>query len=120
MLDCGAAHIIMPDIAWCGGLTETRKIAAIADSYHRPIAPHDCQGPVVLQASVHMSLSAPNVLIQESVRAFYASWYGELVDNVPAPKDGYFLPPEGPGLGLALLPAVARRADATVVISKAD
>jgi len=120
LMETGAAHIIMPDIAWCGGLTETRKIAAIADSYHRPIAPHDCQGPVVLQASVHMSLSAPNVLIQESVRAFYSSWYGELVDNVPAPVDGYFLPPEGAGLGLSLLPEIVKRPDATVIISKAD
>ena len=120
LMETGAAHIIMPDIAWCGGLTETRKIAAIADTYHRPIAPHDCQGPVILQASVHMSLSAPNVLIQESVRAFYSSWYGELVDNVPAPVEGYFLPPEGPGLGISLLPEIAKRADATVVISKAD
>jgi len=120
LMETGAAHIIMPDIAWCGGLTETRKIAAIADSYHRPIAPHDCQGPVVLQASIHMSLSAPNVLIQESVRAFYSSWYGELVDNVPAPVEGYFLPPEGAGLGLSLLPEIAKRPDATVIISKAD
>jgi L-alanine-DL-glutamate epimerase-like enolase superfamily enzyme len=120
LMETGAAHIIMPDIAWCGGLTETRKIAAIADSYHRPIAPHDCQGPVVLQASIHMSLSAPNVLIQESVRAFYSSWYGELVDNVPAPVEGFFLPPEGAGLGISLLPEIAKRPDATVIISKAD
>jgi len=120
MLDTGAAAIIMPALAWCGGITETRKIAAIADSYHRPVAPHDCQGPVVLQASVHMSLAIPNALIQESVRAFYAGWYGELVDRVPHPVDGYFLPPEGPGLGIELLPEIPNRKDATVVTSKLD
>jgi len=118
LLKTGAASIIMPDIAWCGGITETRKIAALADTYHRPVAPHDCQGPVVLQASVHMSLALPNALIQESVRAFYDGWYGELVDRVPRPVDGYFLPPEGPGLGIDLLPEVPGRKDATVVRSE--
>ncbi len=120
LLKTGAASIIMPDIAWCGGITETKKIAALADTYHRPVAPHDCQGPVVLQASIHMALAIPNTLIQESVRAFYAGWYGELVDRVPQPVDGYFLPPEGPGLGIDLLPEIPKRKDATVVASKAE
>jgi len=120
LLDTGAASIIMPDVAWCGGITETRKIADLADTYHRPVAPHDCQGPVVLQTSVHLSLALPNALIQESVRAFYAGWYGELVDPVPQPVDGYFLPPEGPGLGIELLPDVLKRKDASIVSSKAD
>ena len=100
LLDTGAASIIMPDVAWCGGITELQKIAAIADTYHRPVAPHDCQGPVVLQTSVHLSMALPNALIQESVRAFYAGWYDELVDRVPQPNNGYFYPPEGPGLGI--------------------
>lgn len=117
LMEAECAHIVMPDIAWCGGITETRKIAALAEAYQRPIAPHDCQGPVVLAASVHMSLALPNVLVQESVRAFYSGWYGELVDNVPRPVNGYFLPPQGPGLGLDLLPDVARRKDATVIVS---
>lgn len=117
LMEAECAHIVMPDIAWCGGITETRKIAALAEAYQRPIAPHDCQGPVVLAASVHMSLALPNVLVQESVRAFYSGWYGELVDNVPRPVNGYFLPPQGAGLGLDLLPDVARRKDATVIVS---
>ncbi len=120
LLDTGAASIIMPDVAWCGGITELQKIAAVADTYHRPVAPHDCQGPVVLQTSVHLSMALPNALIQESVRAFYAGWYDELVDRVPQPNNGYFYPPEGPGLGIELLPDVFKRKDVSIMTSKAD
>jgi len=120
LLDTGAASIIMPDVAWCGGITELQKIAAIADTYHRPVAPHDCQGPVVLQTSVHLSMALPNALIQESVRAFYTGWYDELVDRAPQPNNGYFYPPEGPGLGIELLPDVLKRKGASIKTSKAD
>ena len=120
LMEAECAHIVMPDVAWCGGITETRKIAAIAEAYQRPIAPHDCQGPVVLSASMHMALAIPNTLVQESVRAFYDGWYGELVDNVPRPVDGYFHPPEGAGLGLDLLPDLWDRPDATVRIARPE
>lgn len=114
LMEAGCAHIVMPDIGWAGGITETRKIAAVAEAYQRPIAPHDCQGPVVQAASVAMALSIPNVLVQESVRAFYSGWYSELVDHVPRPADGYFHPWDRPGLGLDLLPELWKREDATI------
>ena len=114
MLDRDAMHVVMVDLCWTGGLTEGRKIAALAETYHRPFAPHDCIGPVGFAAAVHMSFSQPNTLIQESVRAFYRGWYNELVTAVPAIKDGYVYPMEGPGLGVDLLPAVFERADLTV------
>lgn len=118
LLATGAASIIMPDIVWCGGLTEARKIAAIADAHHRPVAPHDCTGPVAFMACVQLSMSAPNVLIQESVRAFYSGWYKELVTTIPHIENGYIYPPEGPGLGTELLPEVRERADVTTQISQ--
>ena len=114
LLEADCAHIIMPDVAWCGGITETRKIAALAEAHQRPIAPHDCQGPIVLAASLHLAFAAPNTLVQESVRAFYDGWYGELVDTVPRPVHGFFDPPDGTGLGLDLLPELWTRPDATV------
>ena len=63
--------IVMLDISWCGGISEARKIASMAEAWKLPVAPHDCTGPVVLAASTHLSLNAPNALVQESVRAFY-------------------------------------------------
>lgn len=113
MLERDATHIAMVDLCWTGGLTEGRKIAALADTYHRPFAPHDCTGPIGFAAAIHASFSQPNTLIQESVRAFYTGWYKELVTVVPTIKDGYVLPMEGPGLGVDLLPAVYERSDLT-------
>ncbi|WP_092695607.1 mandelate racemase/muconate lactonizing enzyme family protein [Tranquillimonas rosea] len=110
-LDRDAAHVVMADLCWTGGLTEGRKIAAMAETYHRPFAPHDCIGPVGFAAAIHMSFSQPNTLIQESVRAFYKGWYRELVTEVPRIENGYVYPMEGPGLGTELVPAVFERTD---------
>ena len=114
MLDRGAMHVVMVDLCWTGGLTEGRKIASMAETYHRPFAPHDCIGPVGFIAAVHASFSQPNTLIQESVRAFYKGWYKELVTTLPTIKDGYVYPMDGDGLGVELLPAVFERKDLTV------
>lgn len=114
MLDRDAMHVVMADLCWTGGLTEGRKIAAMAETYHRPFAPHDCIGPVGFVAAIHMSFSQPNTLIQESVRAFYTGWYNELVTAMPTIKDGYVHPMEGPGLGIDLLPSVYERPDLMV------
>ena len=116
-LQTGVAGVVMLDLSWCGGLTEARKIAAMADAWQLPVAPHDCTGPVVWAASTHLSLHAPNALIQESVRAFYTGWYKELVTELPVVKDGMITLGDKPGLGLALLPDLHKRADAVVRVS---
>lgn len=108
LLETGVAGVVMLDIAWCGGLSEARKIAAMAEAWHLPVAPHDCTGPVVLAASTHLSLNAPNALVQESVRAFYKTWYRDLVTALPTVKDGMITVPPGPGLGLDLHPDIDR------------
>jgi L-alanine-DL-glutamate epimerase-like enolase superfamily enzyme len=118
-LDRDAAQVVMADLCWTGGLTEGRKIAAMADTYHRPFAPHDCIGPVGFAAAIHMSFSQPNTLIQESVRAFYKGWYLELVTEMPKIEGGYVYPTEAPGLGLELLPAFFERPDLSTRISEA-
>lgn len=113
LLETGAAGIVMLDIGWCGGLSEARKIAAMAEAWHLPVAPHDCTGPVVLAASTHLCLNATNALVQESVRAFYTSWYGDLVTALPPVRDGMITVPHGPGLGLELHADLDRRMDVT-------
>ena len=104
LLETGVAGVVMLDLSWCGGLSEARKIAAMAEAWHLPVAPHDCTGPVVLIASTHLSLNATNALVQESVRAFYRTWYRDLVTALPEVKDGFITVPEGPGLGAELNP----------------
>jgi galactonate dehydratase len=117
-LQTGVAGVVMLDLSWCGGLTEARKIAAMADAWQLPIAPHDCTGPVVWAASTHLSLHAPNALVQESVRAFYSGWYKELVTELPMVKDGMISLNSKPGLGLELLPDLHTRKDAVLRTAK--
>jgi L-alanine-DL-glutamate epimerase-like enolase superfamily enzyme len=109
LLETGAAGIVMLDLSWCGGISEARKIASMAEAWHLPVAPHDCTGPVVLTASTHLSLNAPNALVQESVRAFYNTWYPEVVTAIPQVKGGMISVPPGPGLGLDLHPELDKR-----------
>jgi L-alanine-DL-glutamate epimerase-like enolase superfamily enzyme len=65
-------------------------------------------------ASVHLSLNAPNSLIQETVRAYHTGWYKELVTELPVVENGQVYPMTGPGLGTKLIPDIQRRADAAV------
>jgi len=104
LLATGAAGVVMLDLSWCGGLTVARKMATMAEAEKLPIAPHDCTGPVVLAASTHLSLAAPNAVVQESVRAFGRTWYRDLVTAVPPVVNGQITVPPGPGLGLDLNP----------------
>lgn len=113
----GVAGVAMLDLSWCGGISEARKIAGMAEAHHIPVAPHDCTGPVVFMASCHFSLHARNALIQESVRAFYSGWYTELVTALPNVRNGEITLEDAPGLGLELLPHIDKRADAIVRIS---
>ena len=110
----GVAGVVMLDLSWCGGLTEARKIAGMAEAWHLPVAPHDCTGPVVYMASAQFSLHARHALIQESVRAFYTGWYRELVTELPRIENGELTLGRAPGLGTTLLPDVPSRPDAVI------
>jgi len=115
LLEARAASIVMLDLGWCGGLSEGKAIASMAEAFGLPVAPHDCTGPVVWMASVHLSLNAPNALIQEMVRAFFTGWYTELVSGLPVVENGTVrLGSNRPGLGVELLPGLTERPDATV------
>jgi L-alanine-DL-glutamate epimerase-like enolase superfamily enzyme len=109
LLETGAAGVVMLDLAWCGGLSEARKIAAMAETWHLPAAPHDCTGPIVFTASTHLSSNAPNALVQESVRGFYNGWYKEVVTGLPHVQDGYVSVSDRPGWGCELRPDLFER-----------
>jgi L-alanine-DL-glutamate epimerase-like enolase superfamily enzyme len=105
LLENRAARFIMPDVCWCGGLSEARKIAAMAEAHYLPVAPHNCGGPVLHFASLHLAANVTNLFILESVRRHYAEQYSGLVTASLAPsRDGEFPLPPGPGLGVDLSP----------------
>ena len=120
LFEAGATSIAMLDVSWTGGLSEAKRIATMAETYHLPVAPHDCTGPVTLIASVHLCINVPNAFIQETVRAFYTGHYPTLVTALPRIEAGYIYPPAGPGLGTALHPDVVKRSDVTRRRTDAD
>ncbi len=115
LLENGAASIIMPDLSWCGGISEGKKIATMAETYYLPIAPHNCGGPILHYATAHLSANVTNLYIMESVRRHYNDEYDGLVTGKLTPDAEGNLPlPPGPGLGVELTPEVLARKDAVV------
>jgi galactonate dehydratase len=111
LLELNALALLIMDLSWCGGISEARKIASTAETFHIPVAFHDCSGPVVLTASTHMALHARNCFVQEIVRAFYYGWYSEVLTNLPPISQGHITVPPGPGLGVELRRDVLKRVD---------
>jgi L-alanine-DL-glutamate epimerase-like enolase superfamily enzyme len=120
VLERQAAHVVMLDLAWTGGLTEGRRIAELADVYHLPFAPHDCTGPVTAFANLHLCAAAPNAMITEVVRGFVDGYYLEVVDDRLPLAQGRARPPRRPGLGVELQPGFLDRPDVTIRRSTAQ
>lgn len=97
-----ALGYVMPDLSWCGGITEALRIAALAQAWQLSVAPHDCTGPVVLAASTHLALHLPNAVLQESVRAYLRTWYGEIAEGLPTVDNGMIRPTDVAGHGVRL------------------
>jgi galactonate dehydratase len=109
LIERACARFVMPDLCWCGGFTEARKIAALADTYYLPVCPHNCGGPVQHVASLHLAAHVPNLYILESVRRHYLVEYAGLVTTTAPARDGFLPIPDGPGLGVELTPAALER-----------
>lgn len=114
VIEQGIAKFVMPDICWCGGISEARKIAAMAETYYLPIAPHNCGGPVLHFASMHLAMNVTNLFILESVRRHYLKEYQGIVTNTGPSREGWLEAPDTPGLGVELDPAVFSRPDLSV------
>ncbi len=100
LLALGAADILQPDISHCGGLLETKKIAAMADTYGLLLAPHNVGASVSTAAALHLAACTPNLKIMEYFNDFAEPFVKESATGLPEVKDGYFPLPSGPGLGV--------------------
>jgi galactonate dehydratase len=114
MLESRAFKYIMFDLCWCGGLTEARKIAAMADAYQLPVAPHTAGGPLLFYASTHLTTASTNVWIQESCQRFYESDWPKMLDNPLKPANGGITAPDAPGFGMEIKPEVWKHPAAVV------
>ncbi len=117
VVEKNAADVIMPDMAWTGGITETRKIAALADTYYLPITCHDTIGPVALWSAAHLMLHIPNAMIQETVRGYTQGWYNDVMTEPLQISEGMLSLAGKPGLGATLREEILQRPDVKVEIS---
>lgn len=117
-LERGVSQIVMTDALWNGGIGETRKIAALAETFGVPLVLHNVAGPICHAACMHLGAHIPNLYFVESCRAFYKGYFGTLTDYAPRVADGHFRLPTGPGLGLRLRDSALRRADMTREVSE--
>jgi len=111
----GAVDIIQPDLSHAGGLTECRKIAAMAEAYDVAVAPHCPLGPLALAACLQLAACSPNVAIQEMSLGIHYNVGADLLNFVTneaalTTLDGYLPIPEGPGLGVDIDEAAVREA----------
>jgi galactonate dehydratase len=110
LLALRACAVVQPDITHCGGLSEARRIAALAEAYGVGFAPHNPQGPVSTAASIELGFATPSYVICEAVSAD-VPWRSDVVrEGFTVHADGqYVTPGERPGLGIEIdLDAVAR------------
>src|SRR6478609_577322 len=104
VLDHRAADYVMIDPTWVGGISESRRVAELAQVCNVPALMHDCTGPLTLMAGLHVSAACANVTYQETVRAHIKTLYPLLIDDTLVVQSGYLPLPARPGLGVRLLP----------------
>lgn len=107
LLRQGGVRILQPALGRVGGIWEAKKIAAMAEVFNAEMAPHLYAGPVEWAANIHFAASIPNLLIAETIEtggAFHRALIGDTIRW----EDGYIVPPDTPGLGIAFDEALAR------------
>ncbi len=102
LLQKQAADVIMPDISKCGGLSESRKIANMAELYYVPFAPHNNSGPLSTLADAHVCASVPNFLALEFHRFDDDTWVRHLALERSIIQDGHVVFTGQPGIGAEL------------------
>jgi galactonate dehydratase len=99
-LEKQALSVIQPDMCKTGGLLEGRKIAALAEMYYVPVAPHGVASPLGIMAYAHVSSTIPNLLMLE-----WTHYLNQSVTSLTEPvklDEGYLTPSAKPGIGVAL------------------
>lgn len=107
--------VAQPDVSHAGGISELRRIAAMAEAFDVALAPHCPLGPIALAASLQVGFASPNLLIQEQSLAIHYNEDADLLDYLVSPEvfeycDGYVDRLMSPGLGIAIDEAAVRAA----------
>lgn len=116
VLQAGVA-VVQPDVAHAGGISEVRRIAALAETFDAALAPHCPLGPLALAACLQLDFAVPNLLIQEQSLGIHYNTDNDLLDYLVDPEvfafvDGYIERTDRPGLGIEIDESAVRAADA--------
>lgn len=116
LLNDGYVDIIQPDLSHAGGISECKKIAAMAEAYDVALAPHCPLGPVALSACIQIDICCPNAFIQEQSLGIHYNKEADLLDYISDPdvfdyKDGFLELLTGPGLGIEVDEEALKEAD---------
>ncbi len=98
ILDKQLANYIMPDIVRCGGISEMRKIATMAEAYYIPVSPHDATGPITMAAGAQVMMSTPNFYRLEIAYSEVPHYNAALMPTLDV-RNGFYHVPDAPGLG---------------------
>ena len=101
LFEMRAADYIQPDISHAGGIMELKKIAAVADTYYIPFAPHNPSGPVANAATLQLAACCPNFNIFEIMYSD-VTWRADVTNESLHYENGYITIPDKPGLGIEL------------------
>ena len=101
LLSSGSLEIVMPDIKYCGGVSESVRIGRLARSKGAGVSLHSPSGPVSLLASAHSTAAVEcSMALEHAVSE--SDWRSELIEPAEVIRDGNIYLPKGPGLGAVL------------------
>ena len=103
LLSRGAVQYIRPDVCLAGGITHTKKIAALAEAHYVGVVPHNPLGPISTAACLQIAASIPNFTIQEYPLGEHEPPKSEIVNKPLELEDGFLIIPDAPGIGIEIL-----------------
>ena len=99
VIDTDAVDVLMVDVQWCGGVSQTKKIAAIAESRYLPITLHNCNSPLASVINAHIAMTLPNFLNMEFMDPD-VPWRDEIITEPLQVRDGWLIVNDKPGWGV--------------------
>jgi galactonate dehydratase len=109
LLQRGAVQYVRPDVCMAGGLTHSKKIAALAEAHHVGVVPHNPLSPVSTAACLQLAACIPNFAIQEYPKGELEPPKSEIVETTLRVEDGFLIIPDAPGIGITLAQDAAER-----------
>ena len=102
LLARNAVQYVRPDVCLAGGISHSKKIAALAEAHHVGVVPHNPLSPVSTAACIQLAACIPNFALQEYPKGEGESPKSEIVKGAPEIQDGFLTIPDSPGIGVTL------------------